>query len=262
MIVVDLKDGHTMVVRQTDHARMAKDILEAWQRPICLPESIWPLLLEAAEHHDDGWGLEDRNPQLDDDGRPIAFDTAMPVHHVGIWRRSVDIAGQRDPFVRLLICLHARSLYAQFNSEENRHELRFVQQFMDDLSVDIEELLRHCQIAGGDRALAVEPENLNVASRLLLFADGLSLWLLGAVKQLGHVGELTAGDTVSNMERSWQSTGVASLNPWPMHEPEVTLGIQTLKLVTGRFEDELAFKQALMDTAWEESQWQLVPQQH
>jgi len=259
MIVVSHVDGSTWVVRQTDHAVMTRDILEVWERPALVPEGVWPLLLEAAEHHDDGWQLEERSPQVDDEGRPVAFNTASPIHHVGIWRRSVDIAGQRDPYVRLLICLHARGLYSFFASETSRHELRFVQQFMDDLSVQIESLLAQCRTGGSDRESAVEPEALAAASRLLFFAEGLSLWMLEAIDSLGHVGAMWFGQSRAKIEADFAAPGRVTLCPWPMVADSAEVSVRGARLVTGRFESDEAFKQTMMDTAWETMHWRLQP---
>lgn len=94
------------LTRQTDHARLAADLAKAFAD---VPEPR-EAFLAAVAHHDDGWDAVDDAPLLDaSTGLPHDYRNAPRDVYRAVWRRSIDRALERGPYVGLLVGLHGLS---------------------------------------------------------------------------------------------------------------------------------------------------------
>ena len=257
MIVVDRTDGGLRIVEQAAHAKMAADIARAWRRPEAMPESMWTSLIDAVEHHDDGWIEADQSPQLDAGGRPLAFNTMPPLEHIKLWRSSVERVRKRGPYASLLVALHARWLYTRYAGDESEEERAAVQGFIDELAMVIDEALS--TLRGGDEAQrkTIEPTNLSYAQRLVSYFDALSLMMLGAIEIQDHAapvafGKQVQGLHVTPLKKMWQFW------PWPFRSPRINVTIEALDLAESRFSDVAAFQAAREAATAQTLKWVLT----
>lgn len=112
-------EGDTLwLVTQPDHARLAADLMHAWQEDGLPVRPTRDAALFATLHHDDGWMAEDEAPQVDaETGRPFDFIGApTPMRH-GVWRRAVDRLAPRSTYVAALVAQHALTIYRRFAAD-------------------------------------------------------------------------------------------------------------------------------------------------
>lgn len=214
-MIVLRRDNLLRSIRQPDHAAMAAELARAWQPPDPqrLPASIWERLIEAVEHHDDGWIAAEQKPTLDQDGRPCDFRNMPADQHVAIWRRSIDLAERRDAYEAALVALHARHLYTTTRMGDDNPAA--VQAFINELNIRIGRCCEPLSLGDADELAAIEPRALQTARRLLTGFDGLSLALLGALPPDGPNGEpMLVGDRDATLQLIGAGAAWA-LSPWP-----------------------------------------------
>jgi len=98
-----------LLVEQIVHARLAGGLAGAWRWPTPRPAGH-EAMLRAIDHHDDGWAEWDAAPELDRDGKPLAFTEMSLVVSTAIWRRSIAIAEGIDPLATYMVAGHFRAL--------------------------------------------------------------------------------------------------------------------------------------------------------
>jgi hypothetical protein len=160
MLVLD--DGDRLcLITQSDHARLAHDILSLW-RADGLPEAAWrTTLLRAVAEHDNGWRESDSAPTLDiGKGRPCDFRSLPADERRRLWRRGVERFIADEPTVAYLLILHAHRLH---ESSLDHSDWRDFFDFLEERRKAVE------------NRLTFTPEALHVAYEYLALADALSL---------------------------------------------------------------------------------------
>jgi hypothetical protein len=71
-----------------------------------LPPGVRMSALAAVYHHDDGWDEWEAEPELDADGRPLAFTELASAAATAIWSRSIDAAARFGPLSAWLVAGH------------------------------------------------------------------------------------------------------------------------------------------------------------
>ena len=257
MIVLDRTEGGLRIVEQAAHAKMAADIARAWRRPEAMPESMWTSLIDAVEHHDDGWIEADQSPQLDTDGRPLAFNTMPPLEHIRVWRSSVERVRHRGPYASLLVALHARWLYTRYAGDESEEDRSAVQGFIDELALVIDASLSTLRQGDEAQRNAIDPTNLSYAQRLVAYFDALSLMMLGAIVTQDHAAPVAFGKQVqalhvTPLKKMWQFW------PWPFRSPRVHVTVEAFDLADARFPDVAAFQAAREAATAQTLKWVLT----
>lgn len=112
-MILSRYDGRLLVVRQPEHGTQTGVIAAAWGndeiQPVADHREASRL---AAAHHDDGWAIWERRPELDpDSGQPIQFHQVKPREHVPAYRAGILRAAQLDPWAGLLVSMHGAGLY-------------------------------------------------------------------------------------------------------------------------------------------------------
>jgi len=112
-MILSRYDGRLLVVRQPDHGTQTGLIAAAWgndEVPAVTEHREASRL--AAAHHDDGWAIWERHPDLDPHTRqPIQFHQVKPREHVPAYRVGIERAAQLDPWAGLLVSMHGAGLY-------------------------------------------------------------------------------------------------------------------------------------------------------
>jgi hypothetical protein len=114
--VIVREDGdHLLLIRQPDHARLSRRIMER-----CVALAAHPrreVILHAIEQHDNGWSEEDAAPAVDETtGRILDFVNAPSAVRHRVWPRGV--ARLREaPYAAALVAQHAITVYDRFRRE-------------------------------------------------------------------------------------------------------------------------------------------------
>jgi hypothetical protein len=212
-MIVLKRDNVLVLVHQPEHAAMAAAIAQAWRPPTMLPADIWERFLDAVRCHDDGWLAAEKRPTLADDRRPFDFKQIPSDQHITIWRRSVDLASQRDAYTCLLVAHHARHLYTT-TSVGNDDNPAAAQGFINELAVRIVRCTEPLELGDAQEQAAISPRCVNAARRLLTMFDWLSLSLLGALPMPENTEPLAFGEGEARLTITPTSDG-ATLSPWP-----------------------------------------------
>ena len=239
MLVLPAPPALTLI-RQADHAALAGQLVRAWRRPTALPPGARDRLILAVDHHDDGWALAERKPVLDTDGRPLDFAHIPTDQHVTIWRRSVDLAADRDPYVGLLVAHHARHLYTttRIGAEDNP---AIAQAFITELALRIVRCSEPLALGDAEDQLACDPRCVILARRLLSFFDGLSLALCGAIGWHFAAEPVAFADTQATMTLVPRGDDAVTVAPWPFEGDELVVTVPAAQVPDEAYADADAF---------------------
>lgn len=153
-------------VTQSDHARLASELMHAWYEGGLQHHPRRAAILAAARDHDNGWIEEDDEMHVDATGEPLDF-IAVPVHvKHRIWPRAATRLGERDPYVAALVTQHALTIHGQQRGDPAWQAFFAT---MDALRADL------VAASGPDAARTLEPDYafLQTADQLsLIFCNG------------------------------------------------------------------------------------------
>ena len=112
-MILSRYQGKLLVVRQPDHGRQTGLIAAAWgNEDVPPPVEHREAARLAAAHHDDGWAIWERHPDLEPaTGQPIQFYDVKPPAHIPAYRAGIERAAQLDPWTGLLVSMHGAGLY-------------------------------------------------------------------------------------------------------------------------------------------------------
>jgi hypothetical protein len=97
-----------LLVTQPDHARLAAELVGAWQADGLPDRPTRAATLLATLHHDDGWIEEDRGPRWDPScRRPYDFITLPHEPRQSVWRRGIPLLAPRSTYAAALVAQHA-----------------------------------------------------------------------------------------------------------------------------------------------------------
>ncbi len=124
----------TVWVKQTEHARAAAVIAEAWDLRH-LPVERRALLIEATRRHDAGWEALESRDEPTGGWQTLDFMTLAGDLRVGVWRGGVESAASVHPYAGLLVGLHFQRLSVENgdDTEEERQRQRALAGICDDL---------------------------------------------------------------------------------------------------------------------------------
>ena len=218
MIVVEERDNTWRLVTQPEHARLAGELAQRWARPTTLPPAAWPRFVDAVRRHDEGWADAEREPAVDERGRPHTFKTLPTADHADIWRRTVKRLADADPYAGLLIALHGRWLYTKMARPKHRDDPAAVA-LLDELATRIDNLLTTLGRDEPALADALAPQALDTARRLLGLLDAWSLMLAGGLSP-GRFPEPVAFDAETAQFEIEPGASAVRVAPWPFAAPE------------------------------------------
>lgn len=260
MIVRKVGESEYQLIRQIDHAVMSAQIARKWRPPEGLSDVAWQLLIEAVEHHDDGWEQADRTVILGPGGQPLDFNHIPTDRHLEIWQKSVQLGAERHPYVDLLISLHARWLYTKFSRQEEPEAVQaWVFDWMEELTGHVDRALERCASEGADIAAAVEPKMLSQAQRLVSIFDGLSLMLLGAIVIQESTAPLAFGKQTAALRLILLKKKLACW-PWPFISARVKAEVPYCSVTDEQLSDPNAVWEALAGPSETKLQWTLQPE--
>ncbi len=238
MIVTTAPTGSRLVT-QSDHARLAADLLRLFRVPELLEHPRRELLLRAVAEHDNGWWEADAAPRLDAerasalDFRHVAADLRQE-----IWRRGVERFATESPYLAALLATHCLRLLSPWEADPAWESFR---------SRILERRLELLAAAGES------PVSLEVDDPWLALADRLSLavctgeaawvelapWRLEVAAPKGGTAAAPAGDAAIEV----------ALQPFPFAGVTV-FELSSRFLGPGPFESAASLAVALAASPW------------
>jgi hypothetical protein len=115
-MIVRSADGVLHLIRQPDHAALARRIMERWA-PLHGAERRQSILL-AVEEHDNGWNEPDTHPAIDPaSGRVFDFISLPTLAKQAVWPRGVARLAEEDAWAAALVAEHALTIYGRFHAD-------------------------------------------------------------------------------------------------------------------------------------------------
>ncbi len=233
----------TRLVTQSDHARLAADLLRLMRLPELIAHPRRALLLRAVSEHDNGWWEADAAPRLDAaGGMALDFRHFPPDLRQEIWRRGVERFSGDDPYLAALIATHALRLLprvAQAPEEPSWAALR----------ADLEGRRVELLAAAGETLATLALDDL-----WLEVADGLSLsactGAAGFVRRPGWQVEVAEDFGAHTAETADEARAVElRLQPFPF-AGVTSFALACRWLEPGRFASTAELARALAASAW------------
>jgi hypothetical protein len=243
MIVTPTNAGSRLVT-QSDHARLAAEMLSLFRLPELVGHPRRELLLRAVREHDNGWWEADSAPRLAE-SRSTArdFRDFPPDLRQEIWRRGAERYAADSPYLAALLAAHYLRLLRPFGDQPSWSEFRA------ELAVRQEEWLA----AAGEspETAAVDDPWMELSDSLSLAActgDPAFLALAGWRAAVGSAAGGAAGDETVELR----------LEPFPL-AGATSFVLPCRVLGEGLFASESALGVALLSTPWRRLRVRLVP---
>lgn len=155
-----------LFVAQTDHARLAADLMASWCEGGLVDHPRRGAILAAAREHDNGWIEEDAQMHVDPSGEPLDFIAVPAAVKHRIWPRAAARLAETDTYVAALVVEHALAIHGQQRSDP---AWRGFFSTMDGLRAD---LVARCG-GGADRTLREDYPFVQTADQLsLIYCNG------------------------------------------------------------------------------------------
>ncbi|MGE3275466.1 MAG: DUF3891 family protein [Vicinamibacterales bacterium] len=115
-MIIRREGDRLLLVRQPDHAALARQMLEPWQGPLATSPRR-ASILHAIGAHDDGWLEVDQAPVVDEARGDLLDFVAVPlaVRHA-VWPRAVGGLAE-DPWAAALVAQHAITVFERFRGD-------------------------------------------------------------------------------------------------------------------------------------------------
>ena len=112
------------MVTQSDHARLATEILRLWKTPEFLGNPRRDQILDATCQHDNGWQETDSAPRVSpQSGTPYDFRSLPEPVRLETWKRGCDRLLSEDLYTSLLVARHALQLLSTIPPTEESQEI-------------------------------------------------------------------------------------------------------------------------------------------
>jgi hypothetical protein len=237
-------DKQWALISQVEHAHLAAGLARQWRDPL-LPASGQSRpaaaaagceLLEAIEHHDDGWAEWEEAPGIDPEhGRPRSFLEMPQIGSLAIWSKSIAVAEQIGPLAAWVVAGHFSALLKVGGSDAPSEEAK--------LAAEWHGLMQSRRGAWLQEWLGVAPavgqETAEYGLRALQFFDAASLWFCCACPPEdqppasdGKESALTFSDgNAFRFTTSASNSGpppdrsIATIHPWPLADRELQLTV-------------------------------------
>jgi hypothetical protein len=243
-MIARLVDGRWVVIEQTEHARQAGRLAEAWKA------SSAPLadaLLVATRLHDVGWRAEDAAPRVSPLTRgPLNFTEVHDERHADFYAAGIAEVARTDAYAGYLTSLHATGIYAGRFAWEGLRPIAWDslgprgRRFLD------EQAAVRLRLAGRIEPGQLEFERVWRDYMLLQVFDYLSLLCCLGFESTGcgPVPAATHGWWRLRVERV--SPWAVALDPFPFDGDRLELPVACRWLPAGSFRGNADLRRALM----------------
>ncbi len=247
MIVRNLDDGSTILVNQTDHAKLSGFFAAHWGNAAFCKPTPRESCVRGAMFHDNGWHRYETGPSFDpvEKMSPSFFQSPVTDTQLAAFGDAIDWLSDIDPYAGLMISRHRTGLY--------RGRYGAVQQpsgptrGRQDPRIDA--FVARYEAKQADTLKSFSEAEFLVNYQLLQFWDLLSLSLCMRDPR-EEVFEFTPtdyrGDGKSGVRMTMTplESGEIKLDPFPFDQRPLSLAYAYRHLPTRDYEDEAAFRDA------------------
>ena len=207
-----------LLIRQIDHARLAADIAAHWASGSS-GLGLSDIVIAAISQHDDGWLDWDARPEIDGQGRPIAFDEMPSASAVQIWRKSIASVEPLGPLAQYMVAGHFCALLVRFGRvKSDGLSDPIAKQFHTEYTAKMKDWLT-AWTAGSEQKAPFADEAL----RWLQFFDALSLWL--CTRRQTQPEQMVAPSNGSLTFSPQSGTDTIHIAPWPLRQPRLQVQV-------------------------------------
>lgn len=241
MILWTQPDGSVLATPQPAHAVLSGQLMRALAEP---PVPFEPVV-NAAAQHDCGWMRWEADPEFDGEtGLPMAFNALPGARHVQLWEAGVRLAlASWGLWAGLLILRHGSFIYrlalAHRQMGAGDEHRRAMQGYID------REPAWSAMLAA---KLGVSESQVAANAAKLATVDAIALALCWGRDSFDAAG------TMLRRRGPFEAT----LAPWPLAMPEITLETETLRLRPG-YADSAALHAGLLEAPRLPLRFRLTP---
>jgi hypothetical protein len=220
-VIVQRETRDFVLIRQSDHAALAADLMGAWTAGGLLTNPRRDWILAAARAHDDGWDVEDEAMIVDADGAPVDFIAASLAVKHGVWPRCLAQLDAGPPYVAALVAQHALTVYGDHRAKPEW------QPFFETMAMSRAALLARC-----------DPEtaaHIDADYRFVRMADILSLIFCKGWRQpFEHDGHRIAVDD-----------GVLGVAPDPFNDARIPIAVTARRIPRRAYTSDADLRSAI-----------------
>jgi len=232
-----------LLIPQIEHARLSGLLAEHWVASASGPLEPRNELIDAIDHHDDGWAAWDRRPDCDpQSGQPLEF-TEMPLaESLGIWQQSIEMAAARGDLQAYVVSGHFSALLrgAAPRWQASKFGSTLATEFLGEQDQRRAEWLESWIGTAPDRH---SPKIAERGLAWLRFFDGLSLWFCCAARHQPQVFDPPDGRSLT-ITPIQETGGQFTAAPWPLDVTELEWSVPARRIAVAHYADRAALREA------------------
>lgn len=178
MITQDNETKNCLCINQQTHANLSKQLAEKITIP--LDKKIQQNLLEACQHHDDGWSKSDKRVLMNKKlNRPYTFLSIPSKHHLYIWKKTLAYNNQKPTLTQYFICYHLKYLAEFYEQKKTQNNItkKLISNFISNCLLQLKKLKKDI------KSNHISDIELKKCISILQFCDELSLRICMDSKQ-------------------------------------------------------------------------------
>jgi hypothetical protein len=254
MIVQDAGKAWQIVL-QLDHAKLAGDLARMWGGSGYARPERFDSVVAACDHHDDGWAIWERTPDLDlVSARPRTFFTVPYPYQMDFYRANIATLSDLDPHAALIVSMHACGLFGADYGWTDIPPLPEGDRARGAAFVAEQEAThadRSVQLGLGPAERWTAYHILQICDRLSLFFCGVGVPADGQPKVLQHAGRSDGTDSELLVETIDAST--FRLDPFPFLESPARFVLRRRIVPKQSWADRDAFHRSFWETRVDET---------
>jgi hypothetical protein len=227
-------------------------LASVWGNERFAPLSIFPTIVWAVDHHDDGWREWDVAPRINPEtGIPRSFMEMRMRDSTAIWTRSINFCS-REPMAGIAVSRHFTHLAEQVRNggRTDADDLEAIARFLrdqDNESGDLGPKLRRPE----DETVV---RNCDLGFRTVRFFDAISLWLCCAERREPEQMTAPNGESITLIPKeAWH----IAIDPYPLSVTAPRLQTFARRVAARRYENDDDFQAAFNATPFELLTWKI-----
>ena len=255
MIVQD-QGAQLVVIRQTDHARLAGFFARQWGNDLFTKPEPFESFCVAAEEHDNGWLEWELLPSVDPATfLPYTFMSIPTEEHIALYQRGLERLVKADLYAGLLGCMHCEQLYDRTHATIPGYSAKYVKAdetkpvnvFMEQLRLQKLRLKVDLR-AQPDMKPFVDDKLLTANAQRLEALDRLSLYFCMAPREAAIIEAVPVdnqGNEADLIMTPSEAGDACTLSPYPFRRDPLEFGILARYIPKRRYSDDEELQRTL-----------------
>lgn len=255
MIIQD-QGAQLVVIRQTDHARLAGFFARQWGNGLFTRPEPFESFCVAAEEHDNGWREWEFLPSVDPATfAPYTFMSIPTEEHIALYQRGLERLVKADLYAGLLGCVHCEQLYDHTHATipgysakyVKASEMKPVNSFIERLR--LQKLRLKVDLRGQpDMKPFVDDKLLDANAKRLEALDRLSLYFCMAPREEAIIDAVPVdkeGSDADLIVTPSEASNAFTLSPYPFRRDPLEFGILARYIPKRRYPDDSELQRTL-----------------